>query len=149
MKKMLFLISFAATFFCGCEFFEKGHRCITVVNNSDTDIYVDKSYNYPDTIFHHHWIAISYNEYATKVKSRSSSDEALSLFAGNSWENLFAYGDIESDTLIVFILNVDSIELWERNDYSKERYSPNDAVIKRYDLSLHDLNKTNWTIIYP
>lgn len=147
MKKILLLCF--SVFLSGCELLEKGHRYITVVNNSDEDIYVDKSYNYPDTIFHHDWIALSYNEYDTKVKSRSSSDRALSLFVGNSWENIFAYGDIESDTLMVFILNVDSIELWERNDYSKECYLPNDAVLKRYDFSLNDLKRINWTITYP
>ena len=148
MKKTILLLLLITTVF-GCKIFDEGHNCILIVNNSEKDIYVVQSYDYPDTIFHHSWIGISYNEYKTKVEANSYSDAPLFLYWGDTWETKFAYKSIiPSDTLIVFVLNVDSIDLWEHKDLSK-KYNPNDAVLKRYYLSLNDLNNMNWTITFP
>lgn len=149
MKKLLFLLLIMPIFF-GCILSDKGHNSILIVNNSENDIYVVHENDYPDTIFHHRWMGISDNEYQTKVKANSSSDGPLCLY-WDIWETEFAYKTIiPSDTLIVFILNVDSIDLWENEKLSpKKEQNPNNAVLKRYDLSLNDLKKMNWTITYP
>lgn len=148
MKKKLLILFFILFFLYGCVLLEKGHNYILFVNNSNDDIYVTLSYYYPDSIFHHSWGAISFNEQETKVNAKSSSDNTLRLYWGDTWEIKFQT-QIESDTLIVFVLNVDSINSWEVRNNSIKGYNPDDAVLKRYYLSLDDLNRMNWAIYYP
>ena len=93
------------------------------------------------------WSAISANKHETKVNSKSSSNKPLWLYGGDTWEVNYDY--IESGILMVFILNVDSIDRWEDKNLSVRNYHPNDAVLKRYDLRLSDLKGMNWTITYP
>lgn len=147
MKMKIVFLLFLLFLLNECVLFEKGHNYILFVNNSDDDVYVTPEYYYPDTIFHHRWSAISSNQYQTKVYAKTSSNRPLLFYYGDTWEMEF-HTAIKSDTLIVFVLNVDSIERWENIDY-KLNYNPDDAVIKRYYLSLGDLKVKDWTIIYP
>ena len=66
--------------------------------------------------------------------------------AGGSatWESIFESSSVPSDTLSLFVFHVDTLAKydWEsiRKDYN---------ILKRYDLSLEDLEQLNFTIIYP
>lgn len=148
MKYKLIILFIIAAVLIGCEPSKKGHNSILFVNNSDDDIYVIEWYYYPDTLFHHNWNSISSNQDQTKVYAKTSSNKPLWLFWGDTWEMEFRTA-IKSDTLLVFILNVDSIERWENIDNIKLGYHPDDAVLKRLYLSLEDLNCMDWTIVYP
>lgn len=148
MKTKKVYLLFLMFFLNECVIFEKGHNYILFVNNSDDDVYVTPEYYYPDTIFYHSWGAISSNEQYTKVTARSSNETVLRFYWGDTWETEFLTL-IESDTLIVFVLNVDSINRLESHNNRIAGSNPDDAVLKRYYLSLDDLRRMNWTITYP
>lgn len=62
--------------------------------------------------------------------------------SGIEWEEI--YSRLPKDTMSVFFFHSDTLKAysWEkiRNDYN---------ILKRYDLSLDDLNRMNWIITYP
>jgi hypothetical protein len=59
-----------------------------------------------------------------------------------SWEKFFQ--ELPKDTLSVFIFHTDTL-----NKYSWEEVRDGYMILKRYDLSLDDLKRMNWTVIYP
>ena len=50
----------------------------------------------------------------------------------------------EKDLLIFFVFSVDTL-----NKYSWDEIREGYKILKRYDLSIHDLDSINWTITYP
>jgi hypothetical protein len=62
--------------------------------------------------------------------------------SGIEWEEI--YSKLPKDTMSVYVFHTDTLQnvSWEdiRNNYK---------VLKRYDLSLDDLKRMNWTITYP
>ena len=88
---------------------------------------------YPDTSLP------SVNKYViTEIKPESR----YIYDSGLKWEEV--YSMLPKDTMSVFIFHTDTLEKdnWEeiRNNYK---------ILKRYDLSLDDLKRMNWTITYP
>jgi hypothetical protein len=64
---------------------------------------------------------------------------------GVTGEAVFSHGvQIPSDTLMIFIFDAEVIETEEWSDVVHSY-----KVLKRYDLSLADLKRMNWTITYP
>lgn len=61
---------------------------------------------------------------------------------GGKWENVFP--ELPKDTLSIYIFNADTLNVYDWSKI-KEGYK----ILKRYDLSLNDLKKLNWTIYYP
>lgn len=49
-----------------------------------------------------------------------------------------------SDTLSIYIFDGDTVNTYDWNQI-KEGYK----VLKRYDLSINDLQQMNWTVTYP
>jgi hypothetical protein len=58
------------------------------------------------------------------------------------WENVFPR--LPADTLSIYIFSTDTLNAY---DWSEIRTGY--KVLKRYDLSLDDLQKSNYTITYP
>ncbi|HEY5507722.1 MAG TPA: hypothetical protein VIK29_03555 [Paludibacter sp.] len=58
------------------------------------------------------------------------------------WETIFPR--LPADTLSIYIFSTDTLNVY---DWSKIRTGY--KVLKRYDLSLDDLQKSNYTITYP
>jgi hypothetical protein len=59
-----------------------------------------------------------------------------------NWEKFFQ--TLPKDTLSVFIFHTDTL-----NKYSWKEIRDGYKILKRYDLSLTDLERMNWTITYP
>jgi hypothetical protein len=59
-----------------------------------------------------------------------------------SWESFFQ--ELPKDTLSVFIFHTDTL-----NKYPWEEVRNGYMILKRYDLSLDDLKRSNFTITYP
>lgn len=59
-----------------------------------------------------------------------------------NWESFFQ--ELPYDTLSVFIFHTDTLNKYSWNEV-RERY----LILKRYDMSLDDLNQNNFTITYP
>ncbi|MBI4649585.1 MAG: hypothetical protein HY738_24045 [Bacteroidia bacterium] len=90
------------------------------------------SYNYPDTI-----IPDTYN----KIKGVSSGSRSP-YDSHEKWEKVFE--TLPADTLSIFIFNGDTMAT---NDWQTIRSGY--KIAKRYDLSLGDLQQSDWTITYP
>jgi hypothetical protein len=58
------------------------------------------------------------------------------------WEKFFK--TLPKDTLSVYIFHTDTL-----NKYSWEEVRDGYKILKRYDLSLGDLKKSNFTVTYP
>ncbi|NLL27401.1 MAG: hypothetical protein GX259_01250 [Bacteroidales bacterium] len=58
------------------------------------------------------------------------------------WEKVFK--KLPKDTLSIFIFDSDTLA-----KYSWDRIRSDYNILKRYDLSLKDLETQNWTISYP
>jgi hypothetical protein len=65
------------------------------------------------------------------------------LLSRSCWEDRFD-SEIKSDTLMIYVFDAHVLEntTW---DTVKAEY----LVLKRYDLSLKDIQKLNWAITYP
>jgi hypothetical protein len=132
--------------FISCGPYENSNNChhkITIVNNYKTAIYVDASYLYPDTI-DFHYSGLKDNAHIYKILSNKQSDKPLNILR-DCWEIQFKTKSIlPSDTLMIYVFDAEIIENipWSTiaNGY---------MILKRYDLSLEDLAKLNWTITYP
>lgn len=139
MKRLL-VLSFLLIFIllASCELFMEKWYFIYVKNNSHRTLFITagqelyKMKPYPDTI----------------LPSLQPENEIISpnnknkLISSQKWENVI--NSLPSDTLSIYIFDADSIEIcgWENvaKDYK---------VLKRYDLSVDDLKKTDWTVTYP
>jgi hypothetical protein len=87
------------------------------------------SYEYPDTI-------ISQEKPRLKIAYPSKY---------GYWDSMDNWDDIlSSDTISMYILSKDTID-----EYSWDKIRLERMILKRYDLSLHDLEDMNWTITYP
>lgn len=62
--------------------------------------------------------------------------------SGIEWDEI--YSKLPQDTMSVFIFHTDTLTKYTWREV-REGY----RVLKRYDLSLQDLEQMNWTITYP
>jgi hypothetical protein len=108
---------------------------LRVNNKSEKAIYVSWTSAYPDTSLNH-MANPTYNSQINKVGANSLQPD----YYGDPSKAFFK----SIDTLSVFVFDAQVLENtpW---DTVKAKY----LVLKRYDLSLDDLIKLNWIIIYP
>jgi hypothetical protein len=108
---------------------------LKVVNNSKDMIYADFYQSYPDT-------TLSSNSHFDGEILKARPNDTITLIRGGSWENAFS-SDI-TEKLMVYVFDAEIIE-----DTPWDTVKANYMVLKRYDLSLQELEKMNWTISYP
>ena len=122
---------------------ENHHNHISFYNGSMSDIYVDFDIKYPDTTVTEMGILQEPDIY--KIHAHSSNEEALSLATHDTFEAFFNGPNgkkfIPGDTLMVFVFDAEKLE---RRDLHIRN-----SVLVRYDLSLKDLQRLNWTLSYP
>ncbi len=143
MKMNLFMLIIALIFFNqSCD--DKGedcHKTITFKNETADTLYVVGSTFYPDTSIYAGIPNPVLDPNFTRVLPNESNSRAL-------WDRdclELSFKDlIPSDTMMVYVFDAHVIETtaW---DSVKVNY----LVLKRYDLSLDDLKRMNWTITYP
>jgi hypothetical protein len=140
MKKVLVLLCLALVLCSNsCEnppFVDKAYTII-VINNSSGDVYVHKAdlnaeKQYPDTLLP--------SSNATFLKIPANKRGYFD--SETTWkENI---KNLPSDTLSVFFIDGSTFEN-EEWDTIQNNY----LILKRYDLSIEDLEKSNFTITYP
>jgi hypothetical protein len=118
------------------------HKTIAFNNASEKDVYVTFDRYYPDTLYIFHSESPTSESENTKVLSKSSSNRPLDN--EDCWESDFNYKPQPLDNLMVYVFDA---EILETTDWSVVAH--NYLVLKRYDLSLEDLQGMNWTITYP
>ena len=109
---------------------------ITIINNTNESIvYYSINKSTTDTL-------LSSLPYPISVENTDSVDANNSTKFGGPFKKLF--NDNPSDILIIFLFSRDTIEQvpWERivDEY---------LVLRRYDLTLEDLEAMDWTVVYP
>lgn len=134
-----------------CELFIPDHM-IAFVNNSDSDIYCRWTTSYPDTLdIEYHTVV---NDSYSKVCAHSSLDN---IIVGR-YDAISVIKSIPTDTLLVFVLDattIDSIGDDLVNSWMPLYKSMDDKqlydwlVLKKYVLSVEDLERMDWTITYP
>lgn len=110
---------------------------LKIVNTSDKSIYVYHSAAYPDT-----------NSYSLFTNYDISKPRSGYIRANDSiikresctWDDYFEKY-VNSDTLMIFVI----LDEGQGQDHLKDHHT----VLKRYDLTLQDLEKMNWTVTYP
>lgn len=118
-----------------CTDKENCHDTIFVKNNSNKAIYFDRSYVYPDTILRDD--GLIKDPYIFKIDEFS---EKRSVTRG-CYEGIM---QSSYPIIMFFIYDAQTLETTPWDTVAK-----NHLVLKRYDLSLGDLQKMNWTITYP
>lgn len=108
---------------------------LKVINNSDKTIYAVSYQSYPDT-------TLGKISVAEKSSNKARPNGIITLGRGGTWETAFKE-DIHQK-LIVFIFDAAVVDNtpWDtiRNNY---------LILKRYELTLQDLEKVDWRITYP
>ncbi len=140
-KSMLILVFALGLLSNSCENdkLSKWDERAEFINSSERAVYVSFDNLYPDTSLYDPNPALSPE--TNKVLAGGTSKSVLRLH-GN-WEGYFN-SHIPSDTLMIFVYDAEVLETtpW---DTVKANY----LVLKRYDLSLQDLENMSWTITYP
>ncbi|SFD74689.1 hypothetical protein SAMN05444380_101214 [Thermophagus xiamenensis] len=117
--------------FCSysCEKLADHTYILRVQNNTKDTIQVYAGYNYPDTALNVEKpiLKIGYPDYETRLESKTD------------WKD-----KLQGDTLSIFILSKDTVDTYSWEDIRSE-YN----ILKRYDMSISDLESQNWTITYP
>lgn len=117
--------------FCGgsCEKIVDHAYYINVQNSTNDTVLCYDSYNYPDTL-------VSFDKPLLQTVTPQSYTKLISK---KEWK-----GVLPKDTILIYFLSKDSVD-----KYSWDKIRSNYNILKRYDLSLDDLEKQNWTVTYP
>lgn len=113
----------------GCDKLISGVYYIKVQNNTTDTIQFYASYIYPDTAISDKKPSLTM-AYPSKYSYWDSKEK---------WEDI-----VSSDTISMFIFSKDTVD-----KYSWDLIRSGNKIMKRYDLSIKDLEKQNWTITYP
>ena len=126
---------------CGNDNADNCHKVITFKNITADTLYVVGSSQYPDTSTFVGIPSPELNPNFTKVLPNESNTQVL-------WNrDCLEVGIkelIPSDTMMIYVFNARALE-----ENSWETVKSKHLVLKRYDLSLGDLQKANWIISYP
>ena len=153
MKSIKMLLLLLLVFMLNsCRFFDKfsdtinrRFQCITIKNNSTEEIAfypysflpISERYGefYPDTLLPPEDIGF----YSKKIYPMEDYTYRTIFETKN-----IRYHFGEKDSLMFFVFSVDTL-----NKYSWDEICEGYKILKRYDLSIKDLDILNWTITYP
>ena len=137
MKKLFFILLLPLILGSQCNKEDECHKKIIFENKENFALYVIADWDYPDTLsFIHSGGFIK--DY--RVDANSTNDKVLELRDCHEARlNVSNYGIIT-----IYVFNADTVD---NNDWSYiyENYK----VLKRYELTLQDLQNSNWTITFP
>jgi hypothetical protein len=121
-----------------CENIMEGKYAITFQNHSTKNVMIVEGMNrrgfeyYPDT-------TLPANK---PLLQQIAPNEHGDILSSNKWADVM--NSIPSDTLSIYVFDPDTINAYDwsiiKSDYK---------VLKRYDLSVHDLEETKWVVNYP
>ena len=138
MKKVIYLILLlilCASDTCMREDHQH-HYIISFLNRADFAIYVSRKelYNQDTTAEYLFY-------YPLKYLRINPNEINLKSLRATSWEAVFTDERFSPiDTLMIFVFDAEKVEA---------DVSPQEAVVARYDVSLEDLQRNNWSLSYP
>ena len=130
---MFSIIFFNLFVLIGCH--NKNNQILTIKNNSDQNLLYVSSFLYPDTT-----LKCCPPERGTDEYYRWLIKANSKLVNENCYKDFF----ITYDTMDIFLFNVDTLYTVPWDTINK-----NYMILIRYDLSLEDLERLNWTVTYP
>ncbi|HNT42576.1 MAG TPA: hypothetical protein PLA42_07660 [Tenuifilaceae bacterium] len=118
---------------CGasCEKLVDHVYSIKIQNNTNDTLLFYESYNYPDS-------SIVQNK---PILTRVYPKDYSYLDSKKDWDEVLVS---PKDTISIFILSKGTVD-----KYSWEAIRADYKILKRYDLSIQDLENNQWTITYP
>jgi len=130
----LILFGIVILFTISCRNDENCHDSILIKNNSSKAMYFGFSFRYPDTI------TLDPNPTLDKLYFKIENHSDKSVHYRHCIEDDFVF----TSKIMCFIYNSETLETtpW---DTVVKKY----MILKRYDLTLHDLDSLNWIITYP
>lgn len=137
---LLMIISLFLNQACGDKE-DNCHKTITFKNETTDTLYVMGSTFYPDTSIYSGIPNPILDPNFTKVLPSESN---IRVLWGRDCIELAFKDLIPSDTLMVYVFDAQVLQTT-----SWDAVKANYLVLKRYDLSLEDLQRMNWTITYP
>lgn len=139
-KTFIVIFVFFLNSCCLFENPDRRHQIINIKNNSEIDIafypysFLPIGGCYPDTLLP----KANIGRYCSKIEPKHCEAWSPDLTAKDIRDSYI------KDTLIFFLFSVDTL-----NKYSWKEIREDYKILKRYDLSISDLDSMNWTIIYP
>jgi len=117
-----------------------GRETIQLQNNYYDTIYTFVAWSgmehiYPDT-------TLPLNKPGMRFVPPNKKWAFIETGSGGNWSQIFL--QLPSDTLSVYLFNADTLAVYNWPQIQKEY-----KILKRYDLSLEDLERGNFTITYP
>lgn len=109
------------------------HKRIILKNNTDKTLYVDWT---TDTLFS--YIRL-YDEMNIVMPNTT---DARAFSTRGCFENKFEYQSL-TGVISLFVLDNEVLKTVPRNEIIK-----NNMYLRRYDVTLEDLQRMNWTIVY-
>jgi hypothetical protein len=132
MKKIMIILFIAIMFIkAGCSYLVESVYCIKIQNYSNDTIRFYDSYTYPDTLINKDKPRLKWVIPQTHSPLQSKKDFDKVLVSPNDTMNIFFFSEKALNTYD-----------WNKivNDY---------LILKRYDLSLSDLQNLKFEVTYP
>ena len=118
---------------------EKSDGLVTI-NNANYTINVRILFNYPDTTLE---MGENCLDCTADIEPNTLKEHFFFPNSRYNWSTIIADRNSHS-TLTMFVIHRDTLD-----KYSFEQIQQDYNILKRYDLSVEDLENQNWTITYP
>ena len=133
--KIVIVLITTSMLLCACPD-KKGQEFIYIKNESDKKIAFQVSVNEQDTTFY-------CSNAGTTIFPKVESNSIFKLDDGDAYSSW----DSHLKTLTIFILDGELYgEYWQQPCDTIRKYVP---ILHTYRLTLEDLQRMNWTVIYP
>ncbi len=113
---------------------------LTTTNNANHSVFSIITFNYPDTSLQQNGSCIGC---FVEINANSSYQHFYFPNSKYGWKSHIVDRNLQN-TLTMFIIHKDTL-----NKYSFEQIQEDYNILKRYDLSIDDLEKQDWTLTYP
>ena len=137
--KITFFLIITCIMLCACPNREKGHYYITIVNRSDKDIVYQCLINWTDPFFY-----CSNTGITVPITIRADS---LNMFKADTWSSGWETSLNDGQTMNILVADAEKYsQYWRDPCDTIHKYVP---ILYRYQLKLEDLERMNWTVVYP
>jgi hypothetical protein len=124
-----------------CERTNSNHYTIKFANKSENPVYITYEGTYPDTLPVTLGVSLA-KDYRVESKETNTMAFASGI---SEWETIFKCFTL--DTLMVYVFDANKVDsLLKENPPHTSSLT---ALVRRYDLSLSDIQKMNWVLYYP
>jgi len=137
--KITIILIIACIVFYACPDREKGHQYITIVNRTNKDVVYQGLINWTDTFFY-----CSNTGTTIPITVRADS---LNKFEADIWSSGWEASLNRGEIMNILVADAEKYnQYWREPCDTIRKYVP---ILYRYQLTLEDLQRMNWTVVYP